>query len=113
MCIRDRSYTSALVTLESQYFADRIQRQPSLLSGSEAYHSEAKIRDSVVSTKPLTIIPKSKHLAEDLPLPVENPSWPVIGGLWNEKETMSIDPRPLFPSEIEIKAVDDLSLIHI
>ena len=100
------SYTSALVTLESQNFADRIQRQPSLLSGTEAYHSEEKIRDSVVSTKPLTIIPKSKHLAEDLPLPVENPSWPVIGGLWNEKETMSIDPRPLFPSEIKIKAVD-------
>ena len=100
------SYTSALITLESQHFIDRIQRQPSLISGSEAYHAEAKIRKSVVSTKPLAIIPKAKHLANDLPLPVENSSWPVIGGIWKEKETMSIDPRPLFPSEIEIEAVD-------
>lgn len=101
------SYTSALVTHESRLFSDRIQRQPSLVSGSDAYHSEAKVRDSVVSTKPLSIIPKPKHLAEDLPLPVENPSWPVIGGIWKEKETMSIDPRPLFPAEIQIAAVDN------
>ena len=35
-----------------------------------------------------------------------NPTWPVIGGKWNEKETMSIDPRPILPKEIDIESFD-------
>ena len=101
------SYTSALVTFESQHFADRIQRQPTLISGSDAYLSDAKVRPFIVSTKPLTFIPQPKHLKEGIPRPTENPTWPVIGGIWNEKETLSIDPRPIFPEEINIAAVDN------
>ncbi|MDP6856226.1 MAG: PD-(D/E)XK nuclease family protein [Candidatus Thalassarchaeaceae archaeon] len=98
------SYSSPLVTMESDLFSDRLQRQPSLITGPNAYHSD-EVRDFVVSTKPLTMIPGKKHL-RDIPRPVENPTWPVIGGKWNEKETMSIDPRPILPKEIDIESFD-------
>ena len=98
------SYTSSLVTLEPDLFSDRLQRQPSIITGSNAYHPDS-VQEFIVSTKPLTMIPQKKHFT-DIPKPVENPTWPVIGGFWNEKETLSIDPRPIFPKPIDLESID-------
>ena len=90
---------------EHDLMSDRMGRQPLVIDSGSVYHPES-VRNRVVSTRHLEIVPTPKH--RKVTLPVVNPEWPVLGGSSSTgaSSSVSIDPRPISPDLIDVESMD-------
>ncbi|MDP6899552.1 MAG: PD-(D/E)XK nuclease family protein, partial [Candidatus Thalassarchaeaceae archaeon] len=95
---------SVSIPLDSHVMQDRLRRQPTDGDGSDSY-LRAEHHDRFIAPGNLRIVP-TKSGAGGLTKPRNADSWPVLGGIFDNKHLLATDPRPFSPSLTELPVFD-------